>query len=205
LRRHGRGPDGRAVVLDTLTGPAGVLGPDVPHNLHLGGDEIELFADLLADAGQFAAAVTNFVLFGDVVNDLHTGIFRRDGPTTFFLSGMCRNSYVLRLIGVSREHFGLVEKPILGLILAGKRLALRLGLEDDSLEQADLLFQLGDVPVFVSNHCLMLGNHCLMLGRHVSEKGLENGGIIWQGCDVHDFAIVPITIRYVNDFLSCER
>jgi hypothetical protein len=130
-----------------LATPAGVLGPDVANHLDPGGDDVELLADLLTDAGQAAAATTDLLRSRKVVLHINTRQMIRQrlavGTAALVLGDRDRRFDVRR--GLVVEHFRLVEQPHLRcrLFLAGGAVL--------ACEQpAFLLFQLLDAGLKVA-------------------------------------------------------
>ena len=116
---QGRGFDRTALACHAFAAPAGVLVAHVAQDLDLGRHDVELLADLRANAGQNAAAGAGLLGLGQVVDHLHPGQVGGDGLAAALAPGMGRDEELLegrgRLLRIGL--LGLVEKPVL--ILAG--------------------------------------------------------------------------------------
>jgi len=85
LRRQRRNLDRTAqtpgLTLDALAVPAGALVADVALDLDVRRHNVQLFADVLADPGQGAAAHANLLGFGQVMNNGPARQLGREWPT----------------------------------------------------------------------------------------------------------------------------
>ena len=110
--------------------------------------DVEFFTHLLANSGQFAAARTNFVRLGDIVDDVYAGKLRGDGPAALLAPGVRRHDHNVLGFGkrwaLGRGQLGLVKKGVL--LLAARRVGfLGRGQKAQGLEETDLLLQMSDV------------------------------------------------------------
>lgn len=144
--RDGLGRHGRLGHAPCLAARAGIPGADVAQDLDLGGNDVELLADVLADGGHFTtAAGALFLGVRHLVNDVHPReiIGQRATPGPLAGMGRYRNGLIGRcLIGAIRLRLGLVEEPE----LVGRGL-LAGGGEAFGDGEVQLLAQVGDVGI----------------------------------------------------------
>ena len=73
LRRRRGNLNRRSIRFHAFAIFACILGPDVPDYLNFGGNDIELFANLLADSGKLGPARADLFRFIYIVNDICPG------------------------------------------------------------------------------------------------------------------------------------